>query len=114
MFMNLLLLPIMGPINGIMWIGEKIQERTDSEFNDQENLHKQLLNLQLSFDLGEVSEEEFESQEEELLLKIQALEEQYKLEQEFEDFEYQSHVLVGKEDFEDKSQTEKENLVLSP
>jgi hypothetical protein len=38
-------------------------------------LQKQLLALQLAFDIGEISEEEFEIQEEELLLKIQALEE---------------------------------------
>jgi hypothetical protein len=38
-------------------------------------LQKQLLALQLAFDIGEISEEEFEIQEEELLLKIQSLEE---------------------------------------
>jgi len=39
-------------------------------------LQKQLLALQLAFDIGEISEEDFEIQEEELLLKIQALEEE--------------------------------------
>ncbi|BAZ00709.1 Gas vesicle G [Tolypothrix tenuis PCC 7101] len=73
---KILLFPVMGPISGLMWIGEQIQERTDTEFDAQENLHKQLLSLQLSFDIGEISEEDFEEQEEELLLKIQALEEE--------------------------------------
>lgn len=83
MLMKLLLAPVMGPINGVVWIAEKIQERTNTEFDDQENLHKKLLNLQLSFDLGEISEEEFEEQEEEILLQIQALEEEKaRLEQE--------------------------------
>ncbi|MBD2198823.1 MULTISPECIES: gas vesicle protein GvpG [Calothrix] len=77
---KLLLFPVMGPINGLMWIGEQIQERTNTEFDAQENLHKQLLSLQLSFDIGELSEEEFEEREEELLLKIQALEEEAQLE----------------------------------
>jgi len=76
MLMKLLLSPVMGPINGVVWIAEKIQERTNTEFDDQENLHKKLLNLQLSFDLGEIGEEEFEEQEEEILLQIQALEEE--------------------------------------
>lgn len=71
---KILLLPVMGPINGLMWIGEQIQERTNTEFDAQENLHKQLLSLQLKFDMGEISEEEFDELEEELLLKIQALE----------------------------------------
>ncbi|MEC4815604.1 MAG: gas vesicle protein GvpG [Scytonema sp. PMC 1069.18] len=76
MLLKALLLPVMGPISGVMWIGEKIQERVNTEFDAKENLHKQLLALQLAFDLGEISEEEFEVQEEEMLLKIQALEEE--------------------------------------
>ena len=84
MLTKLLLLPIMGPLNGVVWIAEKIQERTNTEFDAQENLHKQLLSLQLSFDIGEIGEEEFEVQEEEILLKIQTLEEQARLELEAE------------------------------
>ncbi|MFN5064969.1 MAG: gas vesicle protein GvpG [Aphanizomenon sp.] len=84
MLTKLLLLPIMGPLSGVVWIAEKIQERTNTEFDAQENLHKQLLSLQLSFDIGEIGEEEFEVQEEEILLKIQALEEEARLELEAE------------------------------
>ena len=74
MLLRLLTLPVLGPIEGIMWIGEQIQERVDTELDDQENLQKHLLALQLAFDLGDISEEDFEVQEEELLLRIQALE----------------------------------------
>ncbi|MCA2619177.1 MULTISPECIES: gas vesicle protein GvpG [unclassified Microcystis] len=76
MFLNLLFLPVTGPIGGLIWIGEKIQERADIEYDESENLHKLLLSLQLDYDMGNISEEEFEIQEEELLLKIQALEEE--------------------------------------
>lgn len=75
MIFKLLTLPLTGPIDGVLWLGEQILERANVELDDQENLHKQLLALQLAFDIGEISEEEFEIQEEELLLKIQALEE---------------------------------------
>jgi hypothetical protein len=84
---KILLLPVMGPINGLMWIGEQIQERTNAEFDAQENLHKQLLSLQLKFDMGEIAEEEFDELEEEILLKIQALEEESRLNAEHEDEE---------------------------
>lgn len=87
MLSKLLLLPVMAPINGLMWIGEQIQERTDIEFDAQENLHKQLLSLQLKFDMGEISEEEFDAQEEEILLQIQALEEESLLNEDFEEDE---------------------------
>jgi hypothetical protein len=76
MLLKLLTLPILGPIEGVIWIGEQIQERVDSEIDDRDNLQKQLLSLQLAFDLGDISEEEFEEKEEELLIKIQALEEE--------------------------------------
>jgi hypothetical protein len=75
MLLKLLTLPVLGPIEGVIWIGEQIQERVDAEIDDRDNLQKQLLSLQLAFDLGDISEEEFEVQEEELLMKIQALEE---------------------------------------
>ena len=75
MLLKLLTLPVLGPIEAVIWIGEQIQERVDSEIDDRDNLQKQLLSLQLAFDLGDISEEEFEEKEEDLLIKIQALEE---------------------------------------
>jgi hypothetical protein len=84
MFLDLLLLPVTGPIGGLIWIGEKIQERADIEYDEAENLHKLLLSLQLAYDMGNISEEEFEIQEEELLLKIQALEEEEEAENQSE------------------------------
>ncbi|MEH2454379.1 gas vesicle protein GvpG [Nostoc sp.] len=74
MLLELLTFPVSGPLGGIIWIAEQLLELKNAELDDTENLQKQLLVLQLAFDLGEISEEEFEVQEEELLLKIQALE----------------------------------------
>ncbi|MDJ0557648.1 MAG: gas vesicle protein GvpG, partial [Microcystis sp. M53599_WE4] len=55
MFLDLLFLPVTGPIGGLIWIGEKIQERADIEYDEAENLHKLLLSLQLSYDMGNIS-----------------------------------------------------------
>lgn len=76
MLLRLLTLPLLGPIEGVVWLGKQIQDRVDAELDDQENLQKQLLALQLAYDLGDISEEDFESQEEELLLRIQAMDEE--------------------------------------
>ena len=84
MLLRLLTLPITGPLEGITWLGKKMQEQVDTEVDGKENLSKKLLALQLALDMGEISEEDFEVQEEELLLAIQALEEQ-KLKEEEED-----------------------------
>ncbi len=74
MIIDLLIAPVTAPISGIAWIGNKILEQASGELDDKENLQKQLLALQLAFDMGELEEEDFEEQEEELLLAIQALE----------------------------------------
>jgi Gas vesicle protein G len=80
MFFDLLTAPLTAPLNGIVWIGEKILERASTELDETENLSKRLLALQLAFDMGDIPEAEFEEQEEALLLAIQALEDEMKAE----------------------------------
>ena len=72
----MLLRLLFAPVTGLGWIAEQIQEHADAELDDKENLGKRLLALQLAFDMGEIPEDEFEAQEEELLLAIQALEDE--------------------------------------
>jgi hypothetical protein len=74
MLLKLLFAPVLGPIEGVAWIADKILEQADMPTNDAESLQKQLLTLQLSFDMGDISEEDFVIQEEEILLALQALE----------------------------------------
>lgn len=76
MVLRLLLSPITAPFEGVIWIGEQLLERAEAELDDKENLGKRLLALQLAFDMGDIAEEDFEVQEEELLLQIQALEDE--------------------------------------
>ncbi|MCU0524870.1 MAG: gas vesicle protein GvpG [Elainella sp. Prado103] len=72
MFLDLLLAPLTAPVTGLSWIAEKVLEQASAELNQKENLAKRLLALQMAFDMGEIPEAEFELQEEELLLAIQA------------------------------------------
>lgn len=87
MLFELLTFPISGPLGGIVWLGEQLLERATSELDDIQNVQKQLLALQLAFDMGDISEEDFEIQEEELLLKIQAMEEEMEEETEAQESE---------------------------
>lgn len=74
MFLDLLFAPVLAPVNGLSWIAEKILEQAEPHLDEKENLKKQLLALQLAFDMGDIEEEAFDEQEEELLLAIQAME----------------------------------------
>jgi hypothetical protein len=76
MILRLLLAPITGPFTGITWIAEKILEQAEGETDELEVLQKRLLTLQLAFDMGDVEEDAFEAEEEELLLAIQAIQDQ--------------------------------------
>jgi hypothetical protein len=55
------------PLDGLVWIAEQIEERATEELEQQENLQKRLTTLQLKFDLGDISEEDFVVQEQEIL-----------------------------------------------
>jgi hypothetical protein len=76
MFLDLLIAPVTAPISGITWIAEKVLDQVDDQADELETLQKQLLTLQLSFDMGDIPEATFEEQEEELLLQIQALQDE--------------------------------------
>jgi hypothetical protein len=76
MFLDLLVAPVTAPISGITWIAEKVLDQVDDQADELETLQKQLLTLQLSFDMGDIPEATFEEQEEELLLQIQALQDE--------------------------------------
>ena len=76
MFLDLLMAPVTAPFTGVTWIAEKILDQVDDQTDELETLQKQLLTLQLSFDMGDIPEEDFEDQEEALLLQIQALQDE--------------------------------------
>jgi hypothetical protein len=63
------------PITGLTWIADQIHDRVMDEFDPKTVLSRDLLNLQMAFDLGAIDEETYEIKEEELLLALQSLEE---------------------------------------
>lgn len=76
MVLRLLLAPVTGPFTGVTWVAEKILDQVEDQTDELETLQKQLLTLQLAFDMGDIPEEEFEEQEEDLLLRIQAIQDE--------------------------------------
>ena len=60
------------PLDGLLWIAEQIEERATAELEQKENLQKRLTSLQLRFDLGDISEADFVSQEQEILEAMEA------------------------------------------
>ncbi len=64
------------PLTGLTWIADQIHERVMDDFDPKTVLSKQLLQLQMAFDLGAMDEDTFDIKEEEILLALQAIEEE--------------------------------------
>lgn len=59
------------PINLIVKVGEHVKEEVDKEMYDLEHIQKKLMQLQMMYELEEISEEVYEHQEEELLQRYE-------------------------------------------
>ncbi len=64
---DILTFPVTGPAKGLVWVIEKIQEQAENELFDEGKVRGQLAELELRFDLGEISEQEYEEAEAVLL-----------------------------------------------
>ncbi len=47
------------PIDGIIWIAEKLLEQAEKELYDEDKVRGQLMELELRYDLGEIDDEEY-------------------------------------------------------
>jgi hypothetical protein len=52
---------------GLVFIAEKINELMEREISDEGRIKERLMSLQLKFEMDEISVEEYDRQEEELL-----------------------------------------------
>lgn len=68
-----LLCPFLLPVKGVVWIGEKLQETAEKEITDESKVHGELLELQMRFEMDEITEEEYEKREAKLMQKLEAI-----------------------------------------
>lgn len=73
--LDLLTMPVLGPIRGVIWIAEKVNEQVERKLYDAEAVRGQLMELELRYELEEISEEEYLKAEEALLERLKVIEE---------------------------------------
>lgn len=61
------------PVKGFVGIFKKIHEMAERELSDEGYIRERLMELQLRFELDEISEEEYTKQEKELLARLDAI-----------------------------------------
>ena len=64
---RLLTLPVTGPIDGVLWIAKTIKERAEAEYFNEGAVRSRLLELELKLDMGEITEDEYQAAEDQLL-----------------------------------------------
>ena len=64
---------LMLPAKGFMGIIQKIHEMVERELSDETYIRERLVALQLRFELEEISEEEYNRQEKELLARLDTI-----------------------------------------
>jgi hypothetical protein len=67
---SLLTIPVSGPFRLTMWIVRTLAERAEAELYDEGKIRKDLAQLEMRFEEGEMDETEFERLEEELMVRL--------------------------------------------
>lgn len=65
---------LMSPINGLMWLARKVEDLSDQDLSDKGKIKEMLMELQLRFELDEISEEEFNQRQDDLLQRLNSIE----------------------------------------
>jgi gas vesicle protein GvpG len=69
LFTGLLTLPL-APVRGTVWIAERLLEEAERQLNDPEAIEQQLLDAEASHARGEITDDELEQLEDELLRRL--------------------------------------------
>ena len=64
---------LLSPLKAIIWLGKKINEVAEKECSDEGLIKEKLMELQMRFELDEISEKEYNKQETELLARLDAI-----------------------------------------
>lgn len=66
---GLLTLPL-APVRGTIWVAERVLEEAERQLNDPEAIERQIIEAEAAYERGELSEDEFEQVEEELVARL--------------------------------------------
>ncbi len=70
MLTGLLSLPVTGPLRMSLWLLRTLAERADAELYDEGKIRNDLAALELRYDMGEISEEDYQNAEDDLMNRL--------------------------------------------
>jgi hypothetical protein len=69
LFTGLLTLPL-APVRGVVWIAEQVTDELDRQLYDEDNIRRELLQLELEYEDGLIGEQERQMKEQELVERL--------------------------------------------
>ena len=67
---KLLFFPVTGPVAGIRWSLEKVQQVVEEELTDDAPVRQELMELQMQLELGDITDEQYGEREAALMARL--------------------------------------------
>ena len=64
---------LLAPLKGVVWMGRKLTDMAQQELCDEGHVKEELMRLQLQFELDEITEQQYDQKEKELLDRLDAI-----------------------------------------
>ena len=64
---------LLSPLKFTVWIAAKLRDSAYQEMTDESRVHEELLALQMQYEMGEISEEEYEKEEAGLMERLETI-----------------------------------------
>lgn len=63
---------LLAPLKGVVWLAQKVSQMAENELCDESRIKEELMELQLKFELDQISQQEYDRKEDELLARLDA------------------------------------------
>ena len=64
---------LLAPLKGVLWLGKRLNEVAQKEVSDEGKIKEELMELQLRFELDEISDEEYDRRQKEVIARLDAV-----------------------------------------
>jgi len=65
--------PFFLPMKGVIWVGKKLSTMAEEDITDKSKVHEELLDLQMRYEMDEITEEEYNKKEDIILERLEAI-----------------------------------------
>ena len=64
---------LLSPLKFTMWLGKKLRETGYQELTDESRVHEELLQLQMRYEIEDITEEAYQQEETRLMERLEAI-----------------------------------------